>query len=367
MTKSSKQRQSSPKSAIARKYPASLSRFARSLLRECRKLKLGDRGDAVVVAVSGGADSVALFLGLDELVRAGKIDVEIVVAHLNHKLRGAASDADARWVKSLAKGLGHRAVIRSSDIKARARKSKDNLEQAARRGRYEFLGHVAKSHKAGFVLTAHTMNDQAETILLNLIRGSGADGLGGIEPLRALMAGSDIVLARPLLSWAHRADTEGFCRSKLVNYREDQMNLDENFTRVRVRRELLPLLERFNPRFIETVTRSAEILRDDSLALEAAARRLLDLASGQDDGRAGELRTDLLLVAPSALRRRALRQWLSGHRGDLRRIEHAHVVAIEKLLMSPKSGRAVELPGGATAFRKEGVLHFRLRQKASMT
>jgi tRNA(Ile)-lysidine synthase len=145
------------------------------------------------------------------------------------------------------------------------------------------------------------------------------------------------------------------------------MNSDENFTRVRVRKELLPVLERFNPRFIETLTRSAEILRDDSLALEAAARRLLDLASGNHDGEPRKLRTDLLLVAPSALRRRALRQWLSWHRGDLRRIEHAHIVAIEKLLMSPKSGRAIELPGGATAFRKKGMLHYRPRQNASMT
>jgi len=364
MTKSRKQRQSSLKSANAPKYPSSLSRFARSLLRESRKLKLGDHGDTIVVAVSGGADSVALFLGLDELIRAGKIDFEVVVAHLNHKLRGAASDADTRWVKSLAKRLGYRAVVRSADIKTRASKSKDNLEQAARRGRYEFFIRVAKSNKAGLVLTAHTMNDQAETILLNLLRGSGADGLGGMEPLRTLTAGSNIMLARPLLSWAHRADTESYCSSKSVNYCEDAMNSDENFTRVRVRKELLPLLERFNPRFIETVARSAEILRDDSLAVEAAARRLLDLASASHDRRVDKLRTDLLLLAPSALRRRALRQWLSRHRGDLRRIEHAHIVAIEKLLMSPKSGRAVELPGGATASRKDGMLHYRPRQKA---
>lgn len=364
MTKSRQQRQSSLKSANAPKYPASLSRFARSLLRECRKLPLGDGGDTVVVGVSGGADSVALFLGVDELVRAGKIDVEIIVAHLNHKLRGAASDADALWVTSLAKRLGHRAVVRGSDIKARASKSRDNLEQAARDGRYEFFVRVAKSNKAKLVLTAHTMNDQAETILLNLIRGSGADGLGGIDPVRTLSAGSDIMLARPLLSWAHRADTEDYCRSKAVDYRQDQMNSDENFTRVRVRRELLPLLETFNPSFVETASRSAEILRDDNLALETAARRLLDLASENHGGLADKLRTDLLLGAPAALRRRALRQWLSQHRGNLRRIEHAHIVAIEKLLMSPKSGRTIELPGGATATRKAGMLHYRPRPKA---
>jgi tRNA(Ile)-lysidine synthase len=362
MTKSRPQRQSSLKSAIAPKYPASLSRFARNLLRECRKLKLAERGDTVVVAVSGGADSVALLLALDELVRAGKIEAEIMIAHLNHKLRGAASDADARWVRSLAKRLGHRAVVSSSDIKLRASKSRDNLEQAARRGRYEFLAKIAKSNKARMVLTAHTMNDQAETILLNLIRGSGSPGLGGIEPVRELKKGSEILLARPLISWARRADTESYCRSKSVDYREDQMNFDENFTRVRVREQLLPLLEQFNPRFVETVTRTAEIMRDDSQALEGAARRLLDLA-GNHEGRTDKLRTDLLLVAPAALRRRALRHWLSQHRGDLRRIEHAHIVAIERLLMSPKSGRGIELPGGATAFRKEGMLYYRPRQK----
>jgi tRNA(Ile)-lysidine synthase len=305
-----------------------------------------------------------LLLALDELVRAGKIDCEIVVAHLNHKLRGAASNADARWVGDLAKRLGHRAVISTADVKRRAGKNKDNLEQAARGARYEFLAKVARSGKARLVITGHTMNDQAETILLNLIRGSGSDGLGGIGPKRQLIVGSDIILARPLLSWARRADTQGFCRSESVDYREDAMNLDENFNRVRVRKDLVPLLESFNPRFIETIARSAEILRDDNSALEAAAGRILDLA-GSEGARTGKLRIDLLLVAPAALRRRALRQWLSKHRGDLRQIEHAHIVAIEKLLMSPKSGRAVELPGGANAIRKQGMLHYRPRQTGS--
>jgi tRNA(Ile)-lysidine synthase len=344
-----------------------LGRFARTLLREWRQLNLSDCGGTVVVAVSGGADSVALLIALDELVRAGKIKVEILIAHFNHKLRGAASNADARWVKLLAQQLRRRAVVSSSDIKRRAGKNKENLEQTARRARYEFLARVAKAHQARLVLTAHTMNDQAETILLNLIRGSGSDGLRGIEPMRALMKGSEIFLARPLLSWARRADTESLCRSQSIDYREDAMNSDESFSRVRVRNELLPLLETFNPRFIETVTRSAEILRDDNVALEAAARRLLDLASDVSDNnadRADKLRADLLLVAPVALRRRALRLWLSQHRGHLKRIEYAHILAIETLLNSRKSGREVELPGGASAIRKEGMLHYRPRPGA---
>jgi len=352
------------KSDAVGKHREPLSRFARELIREWRRLGLDGAGEKVLVAVSGGADSVALLLALDELVRARKIKTEIVVAHLNHKLRKAAAE-DARWVRALAKRLGHGVVVRAADIKSRARKSNDNLEQAARRVRYEFLARVAATSNSKLVVTAHTMNDQAETVLLNLIRGSGSDGLRGIEPLRPLRAGGEIILARPLLSWAARADTESYCRRRSITYLEDVMNLDESFARVRVRRQLLPLLEQFNPRFIQNVTRSAEILREDNIALDAAASRLLELSgnpAGQDGGRKA-LGGHLLRLAPAALRRRALRLWLREQRGDLRRIEHAHIVAIEKLLLSNKSGRVIELPGGATAFRGHGMLHYRPGRK----
>jgi hypothetical protein len=128
-----------------------------------------------------------------------------------------------------------------------------------------------------------------------------------------------------------------------------------------MRREVLPLLERFNPKFIETVVRSAGILRADNQALDSAAWRLVELASQHEvrRGHSKPLRADLLRIAPPALRRRALRLWLEGHRGDLRRIEHAHLAAIEALLLSTKSGRVIELPGGATAFRRNGLLHYR--------
>jgi tRNA(Ile)-lysidine synthase len=295
-------------------------------------------------------------VALDELLRAGKINVEPVVAHLNHKLRGADSNADARWVRSLARELGHTAVVKTADIKNRARKSKDNLEQAARRARYEFFAAMAKARKATLVMTAHTMNDQAETILLNLIRGSGSDGLSGIEPRRPLSLQSEIVLARPLLSWARRQDTEAYCRLKSIDYREDEMNFDDSFSRVRVRKELLPLLEKLNPRFVENVVRNSELFRQDAAALNLAASALLDR-----DIRARTLRTAPLRAAPAGLRRRALRLWLAQHRGDLRRIEHAHILAIENLMLSQKSGRIVELPGGGSAFRQNGMLHYRPR------
>ncbi|HYX30648.1 MAG TPA: tRNA lysidine(34) synthetase TilS [Pyrinomonadaceae bacterium] len=330
-------------------------------MREWRVLALGDSGEPIVVAVSGGADSVAMWLALEELVQAKKLNAEIIVAHLNHKLRAAASDADANWVRKLAKKLGHKPVVGNIDIVTCAGKSKDNLEQAARRARYDFLAVTAKACKSHLVLTAHTMNDQAETIVLNLIRGSGSDGLSGIDAIRQLLPASEIILARPLLSWARRQDTESYCLSRLINYREDAMNSDLAFARVRVRRKLLPSLEEFNPKFVETVARTAEILREDGAALDLAAEGLVD-ESMEPGGPLRSLPSDLLSAAPVAIRRRALRLWLARHRGDLRRIERAHIIAIETLLLSPKSGRTVQLPGGATVARRNGRLHYRSPQ-----
>jgi tRNA(Ile)-lysidine synthase len=315
------------------------------------------------VAVSGGADSVALLLGLNELARTGKLDLQVVVAHLNHKLRGAASDADARWVASLAESLGLPAIVRSSNVRQRAKKSGDNLEQSARHARYGFLEKVAKSHQATLILTAHTMNDQAETVLINLIRGSGSAGLGGMVPLRPLNASGEVTLARPLLSWATRQDTESYCRDQMNECRVDEMNFDLSFTRVRVRNELIPLLESFNASIVETLSRTAEVLQEDDTALDTAASRLLQIAAaGRPAG--DHLQSDLLLVVPVALRRRALRLWLGRCRGNLRRLEQAHILSIERLLASTKSGRAIELPGGASVFRKDGMLHYRPNRAA---
>ena len=341
-----------------------ISRFSQSLLREWKRLGLPGVNSTVVVAVSGGADSVAVLLALDELLSSSKLSFKLLVAHLNHRLRGKVSDADARWVSSLAKQLGYEVKAGSIDVKARSVKSGDNLEQAARRARYEFLERKARTGKARVVLTAHTMDDQAETVLLNLLRGSGAHGLAGVDPMRPIRLGSDVLLARPLLSWARRRDTESYCRMREVEFRSDEMNQDQRFARVRVRRQLLPLMESFNPKLVEGLVRTAELLREDSLALDRGATTLLELSIEQTDvdvpgGLNGAvLRVDLLSLAPPALRRGALRLWIGRCRGDLKRLERVHIVALENLLLADKGGRVVELPGGGRVSRRRGFLEY---------
>ena len=349
------------------KQPSSrlkLSGFAQSLRREWQRLGLAENDETVLVAVSGGADSVALLLALDELVKAGKLKINVVVAHLDHKLRGPASRSDALWVAKLAQQLRHEIAATSINVKKRAASSGDNLEQAGRRVRYEFLAKTAKRRGAKIVLTAHTMDDQAETILLNLLRGSGADGLSGIEPSRSFDDESETLLVRPLLQWARRQATEDYCHLRQVEFRCDEMNLDESFTRVRVRRQLLPLMESFNPKVVQGLTRTADLLREDGIALDLLAARLLELAdesaSPARKGKDGRptLRIDLLAMAHRALRRRALRQWLAQCRGDLKRLERVHILAVESLLFGNHGGRAVELPGSSRVSRKSGLIRF---------
>jgi tRNA(Ile)-lysidine synthase len=325
---------------------------------------LPNSNSGVVVAVSGGADSTALLLALDELVKSKKLNLKIIVAHLDHGLRQNASKADARWMKALAKRLGYEILVKRVDVRTLAAQTGDNLEQAARRARYEFLANIARKKRADIVLTAHTMDDQAETVLLNLLRGSGANGLGGIERSRPLGEQSKIVLARPLLSWARRRDTESYCGARDVRFRVDEMNADERFARVRVRRQLLPLMESFNPKMVECLARTAELLREDSVPLDRAAALLLELSSEDEPAQrtssktGPRLRLDLLASAEPALRRRALRRWISRCRGNLRRVERVHILAVESLVFGDRGGRVVELPGGSKISRTRGLLCF---------
>ncbi|MDQ1523491.1 MAG: tRNA(Ile)-lysidine synthase [Pyrinomonadaceae bacterium] len=371
----------------------------------------------VIVAVSGGADSTALLLALDELKRAGRLRLTLKVAHLDHELRGEASTLDARFVEELAGALGYEAIIGRAPVKRRARATRDNLEQAARRERYEFLGRAAREWEARAVAVAHTLEDQAETLLLALLRGSGARGLGAMRACRPFdESGDELLLVRPLLDWARRAETQEYCAARGVAVRPDAMNVDERFARVRVRRQLLPLLETFNPRAVETLARTAALLRAQDDALEhlgeellteacrdarlQSARRAQDVARKRrravekdavaderaafeneggaianekaaraDVGDAGEassplcdsapLSVEVLRGADAAVLSYALRGWLKSARGNLRRIEATHIEAVAGLLEGARGGRVAELPGGARVERRRGLLLFR--------
>lgn len=308
-----------------------------------KRLGAGE-GASIVVAVSGGADSTAL---LDALVRRREqkpARLEIFVAHLNHRLRGEESDEDEQFVKALADRLKLRCLIERVETAAQAQAEKKNLEAMARRLRYDFLQRVAENHRADFVFTAHTRDDQVETILMRLLRGSGAAGLRGIHEIRAL--GEKATLARPLLG-VTRAEVLAHGRHYGLVFRTDSSNFSADFTRNRVRGELLPLLRSFNPKSDEALIRAAELISKDEEYLQQISAELL---AGSRRGPA--LQIDNLVSAHPALRRRALRLWLGEELGSLLKIDSAHLAALENLIIRSQSGRQIELPGSRRVIRE---------------
>jgi len=334
-----------------------MDNFPRNLLTEWRRLDLPFSGAAVVVAVSGGADSVSLLLALHELRERKKLDLRFIAAHFNHGLRGNQSDTEAEYVKQLAAKCRFELALGKASV-SRA----GNLEQNARQARYEFLGNIAVKLKASAVLTAHTMNDQAETVLMNLIRGSGVEGLRAMRPVRPfseeLQTGtenepllpfpSSIMLVRPLLRWAKRADTENYCRIKDVEFSRDPMNEDLVFRRVWVRKALLPMIAEANPKIVETLSRTAELLQHVPEPTGSSDTQIPEELS------VNELKA---LAKPELYAR--LRMWLGHHRGGKRSLGMKHIEAIGHLINSRKSGKLVELPGGGRVVKHEGRLEYR--------
>ena len=350
MTNSKPRRSTKPK----------LSAFAAELLEQWRRLDLPISEAIILVAVSGGADSSALLLALDELIKSDRLRLNLIVGHLDHGLR-SESRKDALWVKQLAKELGYDAAVAHINLKPTpgSRKKSENLEQAARKARYEFLFRTAVKKHADYVLTAHTLDDQAETILMRLLRGSASEGLSGTPVIRKLRHDSNILLVRPLIAWAHHNATENYCRLRQIDFRLDEMNEDEGFSRVRVRKQLLPLMKSFNSRVVEALNRTASLLNEDAAALADEANELLELAQVDPKNSETEmpsLSVSVLLQRPAAVRRRALREWILRSRGDLKRLEMVHLVAVEKLLDGDRGGRIAELPYGMKVTRKRGML-----------
>src|SRR5260221_20942 len=219
-------------------------------------------GDRVGVAVSGGADSVALLLLLLELRE--KLGVVLSVVHFNHKLRGRASDGDEKFVAKLAAKHGLEFHSASVYVAKKAKEERANLEDAARRARYDYFRSLAESGVCGRVAVAHTADDQAETVLAHLLRGTGLAGLGGIHPV----AGPVI---RPLLG-VRRDELRNILRAGKQTWREDATNRDTKRMRARIRKKLLPLLEKqLQPSIVEHLTSLAELAQEDEAFLDAVA------------------------------------------------------------------------------------------------
>src|SRR5262245_59143923 len=300
--------------------------------------------ERVVVAVSGGADSTAL---LDGLVRwqedEGAIET-ITLAHLNHQLRVLESEEDERFVCELADRLNLPVFVERITVGEIAQRERGNLEAVARRLRYAFLQQVAEKCEAGIVLTGHTRDDQVETILMRLLRGTGPQGLSGIKQERPLADKSRVV--RPMLEIT-RGEVIDHCYYYGLTFRIDSSNQSKRYTRNRIRHELLPLLRTLNPVGENAILRTAELMALDDDFLRHYAAALLSTVLKEEC-----LEIKPLLSTHPALRRRVLRMWLGDQLPGLQRIDLTHIIALENLIDDRRSGQAIELPGGRRVIRQ---------------
>ena len=304
--------------------------------------RLIPEGGKVVAAVSGGPDSVCLLhilLGLRD-----KPGVALHVAHLNHQLRGDESDADANYVTDLAQRLGLPATVEKRDVKAYQKSERLSLEEAAREVRYNFLADVARATGADAVAVGHTLDDHIETILMHLIRGSGTRGLRGLQPSSQWRPGKVALnVIRPLLKMS-REETVAYCRRHRLKPRLDTSNLSLSPLRNRIRQQLIPLLQSYNPQVGDALLRTARIASDDLAALEEAALKLGgNIVTEQE--RTVILDRERFIKLPPALQRHLLRAAMEKLVGNLMDIESRHIEEVLTSLRKP-AGKIITLPDG---------------------
>ncbi len=285
------------------------------LLKQLRRYDMITPGDHVICAVSGGADSVALVFGM-YLLRE-KLGITVSAAHFNHHLRGEESDRDEQFVREFCNRYDIPLEVGSAQVVA----GKKGLEAAAREARYAFFATLS-----GKIATAHTADDNAETVLMHLVRGTGLRGLGGISPVNGN-------IIRPMLT-VTRQEVLAFLDEYCLTYVQDSSNETDDFLRNRLRHHVMPLLKAENPRLAENLSDMAMELRQDADALESDGK-LPSVA---------ELRN-----MPSALRSRQISRFLKEN--GVLEPERSHIQAVEGVVFSDKPSAKVDLPGGVTVGR----------------
>ena len=322
-------------------------------------------GKPVVVAVSGGPDSLAMMHLLREMRR--DFGWELHVAHLHHGIRGADADEDALFVQEHAKAWGLPFHLGHEDVPALARESGTALEEAARQARYRFLARVARSVGADRIALGHHLDDQVETVLMHFIRGSGLAGLRGMLPLAPMAEmrldaipgeppeTAGLWLARPFLAVPHD-DLVAYCHEHGLEPRFDRSNLDTTYFRNRLRHELIPSLEAYNPRIREIVARSAAIFADDydllhSIMLETWPRVVVSESPEEI-----VLAHDAWRSLHPAMQRAVLREAIHRLRRSLRNINWAHVENARRVALKGETGTEATLPDGLRLLVEYGNL-----------
>jgi tRNA(Ile)-lysidine synthase len=340
------------------KKPLGVPHIVEEFIR--RQNLLASRRRKVLAAVSGGADSLCLLLVLKEL------GYRLHVAHFDHGLR-PDSAAEAEFVRRGSERLDMPFTLGRGDVRAYAERNRLTIEEAARYLRYDFLRQTGRNVGAAAVATGHTMNDQAETVLMHLVRGAGMRGLGGIRPIAEFprpgqgKGVGDIRIVRPILCLTH-AQTVEFCRTKEWEPLEDPSNWDTAFTRNKIRHELIPLLEKYNHSFIEGLFRLSGIAQDQEDFIESTADGIWERSADVEPGLA-RIPRSVFRENPAAIRRALVRRAIRALSGDLADLAYRHVLQAMDFIDSPTASRRMNLALGIEISLEGTWLVFRFPDK----
>lgn len=327
------------------------NRLIEQALKTIRNYSMVRAGDAVLVAVSGGPDSVFLLQSLRALKKKLGIS-KLAVCNLDHGLRGEESRQDSIFVRRLAKSLGLEFIHRKGDL-TKARPDKLSTEEIGREVRYKFFHDAARKSGANVIATGHTLDDQAETVLMRLVKGASMKGIVGISPVREEKG---LRIIRPLIE-LEKKEITGYCDESGIAYRIDRTNLEPVYFRNIVRQEIMPFLEKYNPRLKRVLSGLAEHLREDFEFISKERRKAARIISLTKAG-AVEICLKDIVVQPKALQKEVLRDSLEKAGGIIKKLSFRHWKEVENLIAQRRKGSSVDLPGGIRVTRTDRLLVF---------
>lgn len=331
------------------------STVLKKVLETINENGLLESGENVLVGVSGGPDSVCLLHALQVL--SGELGINLYAVHVNHMLRGKESDGDEQYVRDFCAGLNIRLFVRGINVAEMSSQKGMSLEEAGREARYACFYSILKDMGGAKIAVAHNRNDQAETVMMRIIRGTGLEGLKGMEYKR------DQII-RPLLD-VSRAEIEAYCSENNLGARVDSSNLQNVYTRNRIRLELIPYItSHFNEDLVETLCRMAVLLKADNNYIEGSANIIYNqCVQKRKDGEV-ELATGRFRDLHPAIGRRVVRSAIKEVKGDLKGIDSLHVEKVLELVFGGRTGAEIHLPGGICAGKSyKGLRIFKSQAK----
>lgn len=314
------------------------------VLSTINKYNLIKSGDKIVIGISGGPDSVCLLHILNRLKE--KLDIEIYAAHLNHQIRGIEAQKDALYVSNICDEMGITYFLKSIDVPKYCKDNSLSIEEGARKLRYEMFDEIKEKTKSNKIAIGHNLNDQAETVLMRIMRGTGLQGLRGIEYTRK----NGVI--RPLLD-IERKDIEKYCEVHNLNPRIDESNLQNIYTRNKIRLELIPyMMDNFNTNLIESIVRMSNNLRSDSEYIEIESEsKFKDICKVTSD--VVNIRVNDFIKLHNAIKVRILRKGIKHILGDTNFIDQKHIEDIMEFENESKINKMLTLPRGVFVYRKK--------------